>query len=237
MNKPFIKLINRAGEMKHTTLIIQGQEFVYNDEIEDITYDTIFPISEEDIKCLLQKTKELFSLIELPFYLAYGTLLGAVRDHALIPGDEDVDVFILNEQTLFNKLPFLYQNGFKVCRIIAGCLYSFRVNENSYIDVYILKPYKFAVWGLTCYSLCKYATPKKYFREYSEIDFLGDTYLCPKDPEKLLEFWYGKNWRIPVSGHNFCYEILPAHYWHTYIVPFTYTIVKRMIGYKYWRKK
>lgn len=38
------------------------------------------------------KTKELFSLIELPFYLAYGTLLGAVRDHALIPGDEDVDV-------------------------------------------------------------------------------------------------------------------------------------------------
>ena len=35
MNKPFIKLINRAGEMKHTTLIIQGQEFVYNDEIED----------------------------------------------------------------------------------------------------------------------------------------------------------------------------------------------------------
>lgn len=60
MNKPFIKLINRAGEMKHTTLIIQGQEFVYNDEIEDITYDTIFPISEEDIKCLLQKQKNYF---------------------------------------------------------------------------------------------------------------------------------------------------------------------------------
>lgn len=46
--------------MKHTTLIIQGQEFVYNDEIEDITYDTIFPISEEDIKCLLQKQKNYF---------------------------------------------------------------------------------------------------------------------------------------------------------------------------------
>lgn len=134
------------------------------------------------------KTKELFSLIELPFYLAYGTLLGAVRDHALIPGDEDVDVFILNEQTLFNNLPFLYQNGFKVCRIIAGCLYSFRVNENSYIDVYILKPYKFAVWGLTCYSLCKYATPKKYFREYSEIDFWEILIYVLKIPKNYLNF-------------------------------------------------
>lgn len=223
--------------MKHTTLIIQGKEFVYNDEIEDITYDSISPISEKDVKCLLERMKELFSFIGLPFYLAYGTLLGAIRDHALIPGDEDVDVFVLNEQTLFDNLPFLYQNGFQVCRVIPGQLYSFRVNDKAYIDVYILRPYKFALWGITCYSLSGYATPKRYFKEYIEIDFLGGTYQCPEKPEKLLEFWYGKNWSIPVSGHNFHYEILPAYYWHHYIAPYVYAVIKKLIGYKYWGKK
>lgn len=222
--------------MKFTTITIEGKEFVYEDEIDDILYDALSPITENSAKQLLKKTKELFNSIELPFYLAYGTLLGAVREKTLISGDEDVDVFVLNEQTLFNNLPFLHQNGFKVCRIVSGILYSFRVDSTSYIDVYILRSFRFAIWGFTCYSLAGAATPKKYFKEYCVIDFLGETYQCPKNPEALLEFWYGKDWRIPVSGHNFYYEILPAYYWHTYIIPFVYPIIKWIIGYKFWKK-
>jgi len=76
--------------------------------------------------------------------------------------------------------------------------------------------------------------PKKYFREYQNIDFLGDTYLCPKDPEKLLEFWYGKTWRTPVRGHSFKYEVSSAYYWHKYYKKVKYAIQK-YIGWYKWR--
>lgn len=223
--------------MKKSKLFIDGEIFVYEDETEDITYEGILPISIENAKLILSKTKYLFNVIDLPFYLAYGTLLGAIREHGLIPGDEDVDIFIDNEEKLFRNLPFLYQNGFKLCRLSRGIIYSFRVNDKSYIDVYILRPFKLAIWKLNCYSLSGLATPMKYFKGYCSCEFLGETFQCPKNPEKLLEFWYGKNWRTPVAGHEFYYEIKLAYYWHNKIKPFLSPIVKNVIGYKYWKSK
>lgn len=222
--------------MKKTTIIIDGRPFTYEDEIDDIVYEVSKPISIEDGLNLLKQTKLLFSNINLDFYLAYGTLLGAIREKTIIPGDEDVDVFTDDEQKLLNNLPYLYENNYKVCRINPGKLYSFRVNENAYIDVYILRPFKFAIWKLYCYSLSNHATPKKYFKEYQDIQFLGETFRCPKNPEKLIEFWYGKDWRQPKSGKKYYYEVPPAHYWRQFrnrISP----MIKMIIGWKFWHKK
>lgn len=214
--------------MELKTIIVNGKPFTYENEIEDINYSTISSISEEDAYALIKRTKELFSIIKLPFYLSFGTLLGAVRDKSLIQGDEDVDVFIDDEQKLYNNLPFLYENGFKICRFSRGIMYSFRLNNRSYIDVYILRPFKwYTLWRLNCLCLSNNATPKKFFKEYEDIDFLGVTCRCPKNPEKLLEFWYGKSWRTPIRGHKFYYEIRIAHIWHKYLRPYIIPINKR----------
>lgn len=220
--------------MIQKTIMIQGKPFVYNDELSDIQYDKMEAITEEQARKLLLKTKELFDEVGLEFYLNVGTLLGAVRDHGLIKGDEDVDVFIDDEDKLFNNLPFFQDNGLYLCRMVRKRLYSFRVGGNSFIDVYILGPLGFSIWTPWCYRLCTCVTPKRFFKEYQDIDFLGVQCKCVKNPEKILEFWYGKNWRTPVRGHKFYYEVPSAYYWHSFKRYFK-SVVKICIGWRYWK--
>lgn len=189
--------------MKTTTILIGGKPFTYNDEIEDITYDTISPITNEEAKELLDLTKKLFSEQGIRFSLVFGTLLGAVRDNSVINGDEDVDVFVESEGKLRNVLPFLQQNNLCICRIFEHNLYSFRIGgSRSYIDVYVKRPIP-GIWGVRYCYLSRHVLPKSLIKHLSPLTFLGSTYLAPRNPERFLEFWYGKSWRIPVSGdHN-----------------------------------
>ncbi len=198
--------------MEKKTIIIAGKPFSYNDETEDITYDTLTPISEEDATKLLALTKSLFDQCGIRFCLAYGTLLGAVRDKSIIKGDEDVDVYTDNEEKLRNCLPFLFENGLKVCRIEENIYYSFRSDDKSFIDVYIKKKLPTSIWSLWCDSISGFAVPKWYVSKCDKIVFLGMELLCPHKPERLLAYWYGKTWRIPISGHEYTYE-LPSRYW------------------------
>lgn len=210
--------------MKETTITIKGKPFTYIDEINDISYDTISAISEEDARVLLQTTKKLFDEVGLPFYLAFGTLLGAVRDHGLIKGDEDVDVFVDSEETLRDNLPFFYENGLKVCRIKEHQLYSFHTNNKSYIDVYIKEKLPFSIWRLWCNKLSYVALPKWYTYKYDTINFLGVECLCPHKPERVLRFWYGKSWRTPIKGHTYTYDVPSRVLWRNKIKPSLYTI-------------
>lgn len=218
-------------EMK--TIDIQGTPFSYEEEV--LTYENVEAITLEDCISILQITKKLFSEKRIRFALAFGTLLGAVREKSLIEGDEDVDVFTDDEETLYNNLPFFYENDLRLIRMVRGKIYSFRSLSNGYIDVYILRPLKwYNIWSFYCYRLSNGYMPKKYFREYEDIVFLGDNYLCPKNPEKLLEFWYGKTWRTPVSGHSFKYEVHTAYYWHKYYIK-TKHAIQKCIGWYKWR--
>lgn len=209
------------------TIIINGSPFTFDNEI--ITYENSTAITEKDAIEIVTRTKELFDSIGLKFYLAFGTLLGTVRDNGIIPGDEDVDVFITDEGLLYNNIPNLYQKGFRIVRYSPGKVYSFRINEKCYIDVYILRRFRNSIWGLYCYSLCNKAMPKKYFKSYESIDFLGVQCECPANPEKLLEFWYGKEWRTPVRGHEFRYEVRSRYYWRHNIRPFLKKLIVKRV--------
>lgn len=217
--------------MKSTTIVINGKPFTYVDELTDMSYEGLEGISPSDGKMLLYKTKELFDKCGIEFCLAFGTLLGAIREHAIIPGDEDVDVMTSQEDKLRLNLPFLARNGYEVCRIIEGELYSFRINQNSYIDVYIIRPLNRSLWAVHCCSLSGLVTPKKYFKKFIEVEFLGTTFKSPSNPEKLVEFWYGKDWRTPKSGKKYYYEVKSHWYWKMRILP----IIKELLLWPYWR--
>jgi secreted Zn-dependent insulinase-like peptidase len=105
--------------------------------------------------------------------------------------------------------------------------------QNScYIDVYILKPYKYSLLGLYCFNLAGYATPKKYFKERQNIKFLEKTFQCPKNPVNILEFWYGKTWDTPIHSKKYMYEVYPS-----YIYKKFKSIIKFLIAYDRWRSK
>lgn len=211
-------------------LLIDGRPFFYEPEI--LTYEVSKPMSPEDGKKLLYKIKELFDNKGLFFSLAFGTLLGAIREKGIIPGDEDLDIFVDNEEGLLHILEYLKENDVLLVRAHKGKLYSFRMGENSYIDVYILRPInKLTIWTPFCLSLSCCYTPKRYFKRYETIEFLGTDFQCPQNPEKIVEFWYGKDWKTPVRGHKFYYEVKSHYFWKNYIWPFMF----ECIGWPHWR--
>lgn len=213
---------------REKTILIDGVPFVYKEK--DMNYNNVSAITIDEASKLLSVVKQLFSNKGLEFYLAYGTLLGAIREKSLIPGDEDVDIFVTDEKRLFKMLPYLDKNGLHLIRLAKGNTYSFCLGDHGYIDVYILRPLKFSIWNHYCYSLSNMVTPKKFFESYDEIEFLGGCYKCPKNPEKLIEFWYGHDWKTPIRGHKFYYEVKSAFYWHSKVKP----IFKSIVFYDKW---
>ena len=91
-------------------------------------------------------------------------------------------------------------------------LYTFRIDEKCYIDVYILRKPNNIILSKKYIYLNGFYMPKKYFKEYSEIVFLGETFLCPSNPDKLLMWWYGRDWMIPKSTKG-TYEVWPIRYY------------------------
>ena len=207
--------------MKNITITVNGRPFTYIDESEEMVYENVGQIDVDECIGLLKNFKCVFESIGIPFYLAYGTLLGAVREKAFIKGDNDIDVFTTDEKLLYNSLPILSEKGFRVVRIMKGRLYSFKNSSDCYIDVYILRKLCFLnPWSTYCYNLEHFAVPKRFFKEYQDIDLYGETYRCPKNPEALLEWWYGKDWRIPQSKKGI-YETRSIYYIKNVIKFFT----------------
>jgi hypothetical protein len=105
--------------------------------------------------------------------------------------------------------------------------------QNScYIDVYIVKPYKCSIWGIYCYNLAGYATPKKYFKEIQDIEFQGVTFQCPKNPINILKFWYGKTWNIPIHSKKYIYEVYSSHIYKKFE-----NRIKKLVVYDKWINK
>lgn len=198
--------------MKTTTININGTPFTYNDEIDDISYETISAISQDEAKRLLQTVKRLFEAKGIKYCLGFGTLLGVVRDGQIISGDEDVDIIVESKESILNNLFYFADNGLSLCRFDNEFLFSFRANTNSYVDVYFRYPLPLCIWKIWCVGLANRVMPRKLFQKYDSILFFDDTYPIPHKPERLLKFWYGTTWRTPVRGHSFTYDT-PLHYW------------------------
>ena len=120
--------------------------------------------------------------------------------------------------------------------MVKGCLYSFKTINDSYIDVYIKRSFKFSIWGIWCYCLYSKAMPKKYFNQTTTIDFLGVECFCVNPPEALLEFWYGQSWKTPVRGHKFIYTVPSYYYWNIVRINIK-KIIQFCIGWNLWKHK
>lgn len=210
-----------------TTINIDGKPFSY--EEEDLSFATITPISAPEALEVLKLSKKLLGEKGLNFYLYWGTLLGAVREKGVIKGDEDVDVYIDDEEKFRRNIPYFHANGMKLIRSLRGMVYSFRATNNCYIDFYVVRPLKWSIWRWSCMRIVEYNQPKWIFQEHQEIDFMGEKFLCPKDPEKVLSVLYGPTWRTPIKGHKFPSEVKSAYYYHCFV-----KIVKKIIRYDDW---
>lgn len=170
-------------------------------------------INKEISKVNLKLIKKYFDENDLYFVLGFGTLLGAIRDNDFIEHDEDIDLFILeeDEDKLKNLLWNIKDIGFELIRYDKRGLYTV-MKDGEYIDFYVFrkyKKYKGIVHSGSDYILEYFLT------DTINYNFLGDEYRIPKDYQTFLALHYGDNWMTPVV-------------WSTYDLP-KYKIIKLRI--------
>lgn len=128
-----------------------------------------------------------------------GSLLGIIRDNDFITWDEDIDLYILEEDKE-QFLPLLFEfkaAGFDVIRYWRCGLISIKKN-GEYIDFYFVK--KIAD-NIRCANGDVYFF-EKYFQDTIVWDFKGIKFNIPREYEEFLEFRYG-DWRTPVKYCDF----------------------------------
>jgi hypothetical protein len=157
---------------------------------------------------ILDFTVEKLNSKNIPYWLTYGTLLGAVREHKMIPWDEDIDIGIL-----INDLPSLLLLSQKFQR--AGYGWGVGTNANYivgkiniytslinvlHLDVSVYanvmegnERYVEGVMWPGCRTPLDNVLPKNLI----DIEFEGRTVKAPSNPGNLLENFYGPDWRTP----------------------------------------
>jgi hypothetical protein len=152
-----------------------------------------------DAEQLLLEAKQIFDDHGVVFFLRQGTCLGAYRDNALIPWDDDLDLGSIIDMHGFTD------------EQVDPVVEAFRANdcyvdvrrEGLYTDVRIMK-YQIRIdWQ--CYRVVKGTIahypgvpfPISLFEQFEEAQLLGTTFRIPSPPEQYLTYKYGPDWRTP----------------------------------------
>ena len=175
---------------------INGKTFHFQDV--ELTYENSHVIDVTIAKKNLLDFKKIMDSENIVFCIMHGTLLGAIREKRFIGHDIDIDTCVLDEQKLIEAIPMLDSEGLKLCRYEPTGIYSF-IRNGVYIDVYIVNELKGIMNPFYVRYLYK-VIPRKFFKNLKTMEFLGETFTIPNHTLQLLEFWYGKNWRIPTSN-------------------------------------
>ena len=145
------------------------------------------PIDIAAAEKLLVEAKNIMAQMEVVFFLRQGTCLGAVRDNALIPWDDDLDLGSviglhgLTEKTLEEAVE-------RVVASFRGNGYFTKVDRTDhYISVAMMKSSTRMDW--MCYRIIDDSVfhypgvriPVRLFQQLKEIDFIGEKFLVEMD--------------------------------------------------------
>ncbi len=170
--------------------------------------------SAEHLEPLLDAIGTVVSALEeagvRPF-LAYGTLLGAVRQGSFIGHDSDADLGYVSEHDhpadvaleSFRLQRRLHRMGFEVSRY-SGLAFKIVVREADG------SPRGLDVFGGflregTLYLMGEVGQPfrPEWVEPRSEVTLAGRRFPAPHEPERLLEASYGPGWRVPDPAYKF----------------------------------
>lgn len=157
----------------------------------------------------------------IPYFLGFGTLLGAVREHGFIPHDMDIDTCMwYKDYKEKNAKAVLESCGFKLVHYFSidngemGMEQTW-VKDGVRIDIFLIYPpvdklpYTCHTWasldegttrqqGMKKYGyLIPYRLDTPYNDNLVRIDFLGVQLPIPENYDELLSQRYGDDYMIP----------------------------------------
>jgi len=168
----------------------------------------------------LEQVKEVFDKFNVRLILVYGALLGFYRDGNFLPGDDDIDLAVVD------KVPFeirkkigwlLYDLGFEPQDIMFNVFGRMEMAEPGYNGdgetgiIVCRRNTNFTIFFFGKEEDCKLhgreyvcipklgamkliATPVRFYKKLGEIKIGKKKYFTPYPIEDYLEFSY-KNWR------------------------------------------
>ena len=147
----------------------------------------------------LKEAKRILDQLGVVFLLSSGTCMGATRDNAFIPWDDDIDLI-----SVIGINGFTYES-------VDTAIATFRENGYFVYESNGTKSRSFSMikdhvrTGWDCYHIIdenvwvypRTQIPAKLFTQPKEIEFLNEKFLVPNPPEEYLRRKYGEEWRTP----------------------------------------
>lgn len=187
-------------------------------DIDNVTDEEMLDrwvVSEETIDVdnaakVLKEVKQILDSFGITFFLRQGTCLGAIRDNAFIPWDDDIDVGSvlglhgITEESLDQVVAAFRNNGFLARKE--------RLGENPYLP--LVKSSVRCDW--TCFNIADdhivqfpfLKTPVSLFTQLKEITFIGEKFHVPNPPEEYLRLKYGDEWKTPKKSGSYETDVL-----------------------------
>jgi SAM-dependent methyltransferase len=186
-----------------------GKVFAQNGRLQlSKTLDTVW---QAQVMALYDQVRTILAEAHgLDAFFIYGTLLGAVREGAVIGHDTDFDAAFISSQTdprsaarEMQQVAFtLIDAGMDVECLMSALHIHDRVDPAVRIDLFHLffdgdgkLQFPFGIAGHSTYSVDQW-------KGTEEIAFAGARGLVPVDAEPLVEYIYGAGWREPKPGFD-----------------------------------
>jgi len=172
---------------------------------------TVFePMDMPLAETLLKEAKQILDQLGLVFFLRHGTCLGAVRDQAFIPWDDDIDIgSVIGLHGLTDAIVEEAAVEFRKHGYAAGI-----IDSELHLSVDLEKSGVQMDW--TCYRIIDDSIyqwpvvkiPAGLHENLKEIGFLGTTFMVPNPPEEYFRLKYGPDWMTPKEAGDYEQEVL-----------------------------
>ena len=173
-------------------------------------------IREEILDGTERVLRDLREVCGVEAYLNYGALLGAIRDGAMIAHDSDTDVcYLSRHESPADLIAESYkiertmrERGWVLLRMSGGdikVLLPLSDGRVCHIDIFVAFYLRDTFYQLGNRSG---RLPREVILPVSQVALHGHTFPAPAQPEAMLAFLYGENWRVP--DPSFKYADPPA---------------------------
>ena len=202
----YVKRINRKiDSVRKNTQASEDLDALFIDKRENLDTD-IDKIKHIALKILMM-VDHLSEKHGFNYFLAYGTLLGAVRHDGYIPWDDDIDIMMtrtdLNKLiAVSNELPDsinFFAHGLDFVKVMDKySKMSIDGDRGVAVDIFILEDKKDALYSfVNVHSLRRLSFKESYFLPIVKKQFEAETLPIPCEWDKILTSIYGNYMELP----------------------------------------